>query len=887
MAQTDKTRTAPGLSLGKPGIILPETGFFSSFCFYAVLLSIAGAGSMGCFFTAFGIAPDLLPVLAMGFSCALLCSAQFLLNRRRKLVIFALLVIWGILLWWNWGDFAQGFFQTGNIVITAYREKLNYTIPLFPAVFAAPIRKQYLLTVFAVLIQFPFFWLLSWLFLWLKSSLGAFCLTGLLLLLPLCFSIVPAPWALGLLLLFWIFLLFSAPSFRQRRRLAKEGGRYQVSGEPFLRPSSLLLLPMIALCLLAVYKANPPETYERPEIANEIRSGFTENVNLPAIIRGGTGSGGNRVDLSTLGKRSYTGKTALRVKHYWQGGAPDEKLSATGQKDYLKSFVGSVYTGTSWEHLSEQDAAGVNSMMQDQKAQTLPADFSQNLVSPWDARASYILSVQKINVDSRSIYSPYGLYAPSGLSEGMAYLDDGYIKSSRLFSGGREYSLSAVAVPKKAMFYGPRFAEGFGNAVLTSGDEESAEAVSRLQEEQQEEWSDFFSSAMDLWDSPAWVDDYFSESSQDFIESVEAYNDFVYEHYTQLPEELRDFLLEFSEENGLTVTETFTLTSDMAIEIGSEIQSITFSPFAFDREMIIRQVRQLLAQRCTYSLDPPALPAGKDFVRYFLEDSREGFCVHFASAAVALFRAAGIPARYAEGYAVPVGDDGEWVDVPDYNAHAWVEVYWGGLGWVPVEVTPPSAEAPAACANAITPSQAEIAPTPTPTPTPSPSPAAPTPSPESSQPEVSHAPTPAAGTPTPSGGAQGDGKKEGSFPLLGLLGAFLLLLALTLPFALVWASRRFRLRRRERMLCQRDRNKAAVYAYAHLLRLYAELRDQSEPSPPKEIEELVQKARFSNHTLTPEELGRITGLAKELEHRLDKELSTPARLRCKYLLALF
>ena len=33
-----------------------------------------------------------------------------------------------------------------------------------------------------------------------------------------------------------------------------------------------------------------------------------------------------------------------------------------------------------------------------------------------------------------------------------------------------------------------------------------------------------------------------------------------------------------------------------------------------------------------------------------------------------------IPDRYAEGYAVPVVD-GEWVDVPDYNAHAWAVSY--------------------------------------------------------------------------------------------------------------------------------------------------------------------------------------------------------------------
>ena len=102
----------------------------------------------------------------------------------------------------------------------------------------------------------------------------------------------------------------------------------------------------------------------------------------------------------------------------------------------------------------------------------------------------------------------------------------------------------------------------------------------------------------------------------------------------------------------------------------------------------------------TYTLSPQSPPEGEDFVTWFLTEGREGYCVHFATAAVALFRSAGIPARYAEGYAVPSGYDGLWVDVPDYNAHAWVEVYTGGTGWLPVEVTPAGPEAPAAYLNA-------------------------------------------------------------------------------------------------------------------------------------------------------------------------------------------
>lgn len=46
----------------------------------------------------------------------------------------------------------------------------------------------------------------------------------------------------------------------------------------------------------------------------------------------------------------------------------------------------------------------------------------------------------------------------------------------------------------------------------------------------------------------------------------------------------------------------------------------------------------------------------------------------------------GFPARYTVGYAVKA-EAGEWTDISELDAHAWVEVYIDGFGWVYVEVT--------------------------------------------------------------------------------------------------------------------------------------------------------------------------------------------------------
>ena len=88
-----------------------------------------------------------------------------------------------------------------------------------------------------------------------------------------------------------------------------------------------------------------------------------------------------------------------------------------------------------------------------------------------------------------------------------------------------------------------------------------------------------------------------------------------------------------------------------------------------------------------YNLDyDPALDQEADIVYAFLTEYGEGVCQHYASAATLLFRMLGIPARYTIGY-VGNASAGEWVEVTTDNAHAWVEVYVDGIGWVNVEVT--------------------------------------------------------------------------------------------------------------------------------------------------------------------------------------------------------
>lgn len=101
-------------------------------------------------------------------------------------------------------------------------------------------------------------------------------------------------------------------------------------------------------------------------------------------------------------------------------------------------------------------------------------------------------------------------------------------------------------------------------------------------------------------------------------------------------------------------------------------------------------IRDYVKSSARYTLDPERMDSrDKDFARWFLEESNTGYCVHFATAAAVLLKAAGIPARYVSGYMFHA-QKGVPVTVTDNEAHAWVEYWLPGFGWAVLECTPSS-----------------------------------------------------------------------------------------------------------------------------------------------------------------------------------------------------
>ena len=153
-------------------------------------------------------------------------------------------------------------------------------------------------------------------------------------------------------------------------------------------------------------------------------------------------------------------------------------------------------------------------------------------------------------------------------------------------------------------------------------------------------------------------------NNQDFTANIISFSETsteIYNKYLQLPSNLPQRV------------------KNLAFEITSSANN------DYDRA---KAIEEYLYQNYEYTLEPGNTPEGRDFVDYFLFDLKKGYCTYYASAMTVLARSIDIPARYVEGYVLPRESSSDGVyKVRNKEAHAWVEVYFEGFGWIPFEPT--------------------------------------------------------------------------------------------------------------------------------------------------------------------------------------------------------
>jgi transglutaminase-like putative cysteine protease len=89
----------------------------------------------------------------------------------------------------------------------------------------------------------------------------------------------------------------------------------------------------------------------------------------------------------------------------------------------------------------------------------------------------------------------------------------------------------------------------------------------------------------------------------------------------------------------------------------------------------------------TYS-NHPAIDPNAPLVGFVVQ-TKSGYCQHFAGAMALMLRYLGVPARVAVGFSSGTYDSGKGLwRVTDHDAHAWVEAWFRGYGWLPFDPTP-------------------------------------------------------------------------------------------------------------------------------------------------------------------------------------------------------
>jgi transglutaminase-like putative cysteine protease len=141
-----------------------------------------------------------------------------------------------------------------------------------------------------------------------------------------------------------------------------------------------------------------------------------------------------------------------------------------------------------------------------------------------------------------------------------------------------------------------------------------------------------------------------------------AWSDELREYYTQAPEDPR-----FRD-----------LANEIIEQLPPGLRQDPFTKALAVKLYLDRQLTYSTRERHAQAADPTA---------DMLFGNKIGYCVHFAHAAVLLWRTLGIPARVGTGYHSPEDNRrGSIIVLRSNDGHAWPEIYFEGVGWVVLDI---------------------------------------------------------------------------------------------------------------------------------------------------------------------------------------------------------
>lgn len=573
------------------------------------------------------------------------------------------------------------------------------------------------------------------------------------------------------------------------------------------------------------------------------------------------------------GNVRFTNETALKLT------IPKDSSSL-----YLKGYVGVNYTGESWEGMTGTQLSLYEKTMEELGRRQMPAQQQLNTILFFFLNHSIKLdpSVSAVELKQREMIIDY-----VNANRNFLYLP--YITKSDTLE---------MAKPTEDSYYTP------------------LRRKSSYHVNYYDIKPEFL---LDLWQNGEYISkEATADAFLDYYKFEQSYKNYVYEIYAKEPKGLQRL-------------------QELAYDM-KRLEDDSQRGYN-ENEYILKQVKQIqnyLQWQTRYSLNPGEKPDNKDFAEYFLFDNRKGYCAHYATSAVLLLRCMNIPARYVEGYIVTKQDirdgiaggqgsveyntisnqrdlrgtleeleDMVTVEIKDLNAHAWIEVYFTGFGWIPFEVT--SGYSTLSDIESLNPEveeaiQSDLEPTKLPTNTPTPTITnTPTPTLEANaKPQLSTAPK----DPGNSSDSASDYKQTKIVELIKkIVTSFIIIFAVI--FAIV-LRRNFVKRHRKEKMSQRDHRRAVLAIYEEMDRLFRVMSVQQNekegyiqfanrlleyewiPNDFSEQLETVLCARFSEEEITYDQLNALFLYYKNLRKSIYRKKGTtlPKTWYLDYILVL-
>lgn len=298
---------------------------------------------------------------------------------------------------------------------------------------------------------------------------------------------------------------------------------------------------------------------------------------------------------------------------------------------YLKGFIGDVFDGEAWKEIPNFQYYSYYGFNEGLKKRRFEG-FRQlsNAAKITEEQETYTdVKVDIKEADSRFAYIPYDI---SHMGDLQNYNQKGSSKLSKPFwRGFKSYSFKTDSTDRVTMWT-----------------EIAAKLFSVADKEENR------------------------EERTKYLESESWFNQYVYEHFI------------FVSDVDKTLIEN---------ELGGAGNRINGH---VNYKIAINKIRDYLKNNFSYVENPKEMKGAVNKLESFL-NIKEGFDTHYATAATLMFRYYGIPARYVEGYIVTKDDiknakNPQNIEISKNQNHAWVEIYVDGLGFVPIEVSPPYRE---------------------------------------------------------------------------------------------------------------------------------------------------------------------------------------------------